>query len=302
MQVRVVPRTTSPATPGSALLRKLIIVLVLATSASCAHVPEPGPAPRVETLRIPISADGTELTAQLTFPAGRDAPFPLVVLNHGSPRSAKDRGAPPTYRTATRWFLSRGFAVLRPHRRGYGGSGGEYSEWFGPCDRADYVRAAYATARDILAAVAHARARDDIRSERIVLVGQSAGGWGVLAAAGLPAPGVRRVIAFAAGRGSVADGRNCSAAALVRGARVLGGRARVPSLWITASDDRLFPPALSRQLFGAWKGAGAPRTRYELLDGGGHAVFASRTGPSRWGEIVERFIGAEARSGRPSAR
>jgi dipeptidyl aminopeptidase/acylaminoacyl peptidase len=78
-------------------------------------------------------------------------PFPLAVINHGSPRSdAERRGAGRLrFLTQSRWFVAHGFAVVVPMRRGYAHSDGDWAEGFGPCDDADYLHAGLESARDI---------------------------------------------------------------------------------------------------------------------------------------------------------
>ncbi len=60
--------------------------------------------------------------------------------------------ADPTIGQA-QWFLARGFAVVYALRRGYGATGGDWAETYGPCNRADYARAGLESARDIAAIV-----------------------------------------------------------------------------------------------------------------------------------------------------
>jgi dienelactone hydrolase len=67
-----------------------------------------------------------------------------------------------------------------------------------------------------------------VARERVVLVGQSAGGWASLALAARQPQGVRGVLNFAGGRGSPSPGVVCAPEALA--AARFGARTRLPSL------------------------------------------------------------------------
>jgi dienelactone hydrolase len=243
---------------------------------------------------VPMSrrAGGPQLDTQVITPGG-DGPFPVVILNHGSPRTPDDRVHRPAYKAATRWFIDRGFAVLIPSRRGYGRSKGAFAEGFGSCDRPDYVKAARATAADIRAVVAWARAQSWVQRDAIIPIGQSAGGFGVIALAAESVPGVAGVINFAGGRGSPADGRNCSAKALRDAARIFGRTAKAPSLWVYAQNDRFFWPKLARGLYRAYRSESQSRSLYVQLPPfgrNGHGVFSAADGPEVWGPVVSDFL------------
>ena len=243
---------------------------------------------------IPMSrsAGGAQLDTQVVTPDG-PGPFPVVILNHGSPRSAAARAARPAYKAATRWFIDRGFAVLIPSRRGYGRSKGAFAEGFGSCERPDYAKAARATAADIQAVVAWARAQIWVQRDAIIPIGQSAGGFGVIALVAKKVPGVIAVINFAGGRGSPADGRNCSAKALREASRTFGRTATAPSLWVYSQNDRFFWPKLARGIYRAYRSESRERSLYVQLPpfgSNGHGVFSAADGPEVWGPVVSDFL------------
>jgi dienelactone hydrolase len=228
------------------------------------------------------------------FPVDRAGPFPLAILNHGSPRSASDRpGMMVRYPSASAWFAARGFAVAVPTRRGYGLTGGAWAETQGRCDSPDYYGAGRTTAQDIRAAVLYFRTQPFVDPDRIVLVGQSAGGWGVLASAGQKLPGVAAIVNFAGGRGSRGADQVCSPAALVDAARRFGAGADLPVLSIYTANDSYFNPSLARQIHEAFVAGGASRARLLQLSAfgrDGHGLFAHRDGPDVWGPPVEAFL------------
>jgi dienelactone hydrolase len=102
---------------------------------------------------------------------------------------------------AARWFLEHGFVVIAAMRRGYGATGGYWVAPYGKCPDADYARAGLETARDIAATVDYAAALPFARPQGIVLVGQSAGGWGAIAYNSTPHPRVTAIVNMAGGRG-----------------------------------------------------------------------------------------------------
>ena len=89
----------------------------------------------------------------------------------------------PTYASASNWLLEHGYLVALPLRRGYGETGGPWLENYGSCSTPDYYRAGLTTAEDIRTAADFLRDRSDVRRDRVLLLGVSAGGWGSLAAA-----------------------------------------------------------------------------------------------------------------------
>jgi dienelactone hydrolase len=81
---------------------------------------------------------------------------------------------------------------------------------------ADPYRGAHRLRDRDQAAVDFTKELPTVDPERLVLLGQSAGGGGSLALASRAPAGVVAVVNFAGGRGSPKDGENCSPDALVR--------------------------------------------------------------------------------------
>lgn len=253
-------------------------------------------------------ADGTlrHIPARLCRPTG-EGPSRLVVVNHGSP--GEGRAARARYRllscgsAVARHFLERGHAVLAPLRRGFGEDDGRWAEDFGSCGAPDYARAAQETARDIRAALEAARGLPGLAPEGIAVIGQSAGGWGVLALAADPPPGVSALVAVAPGRGGHMRGeanRNCNPGRLAADAgRLAGapgpGAGRVlPVLWLHTPNDSYFAPPLVREMHAAHAAAGGRASLVELPAFGedGHDLFYAPAGAATWGPPVDGWIDA----------
>jgi pimeloyl-ACP methyl ester carboxylesterase len=95
----------------------------------------------------------------------------------------------------------------------------------------------------IAAAAGFIRTKAFIRPEGMVMVGHSAGGWGVLPLASEEPRDVAAIIAFAPGRGGhandVAD-RVCAPHTLLAAAAAFGKAARVKVTWLVAAKQLFF--------------------------------------------------------------
>ena len=235
------------------------------------------------------------LKARVFRPAGA-GPFKVAIINHGSPASADKRPtmAVPAYRAASEWFVGRGYMVVVPQRRGYGDDS-RWAETYGACGNPDYVGAGRASADDIEAVTGYLRGLPMVRKDRVLLVGQSAGGFGVIATAQRNPDGVFAVLNFAGGRGGhqgpKAD-QVCSPDRLVAAARGFGAGAKPPSLWLYAKNDTYFEPALSQRMAEAYRAAGG-KAEYLLLPAfksDGHEIFGSADGRALWTGPVGEFL------------
>jgi dienelactone hydrolase len=235
------------------------------------------------------------LEASLYLPAGTP-PYPLVVINHGSPRNPSRRrnfNSNNLYTAASQWFVSQGYAVVVPLRRGYGGSDRQFAEGYTSCQKPDYFKAGLATAEDILGVVADLQKQNFIDPKRVIIVGQSAGGWGAIAAASHNPVGVLGIINFAGGRGSYADHENCSFPALIEAAAKFGQTAHTPTLWLYTENDRYFNPNLARQMFAKFAQPSPAEDQLVILPAfgnDGHSLFSSRSGLANWTGQVTNFL------------
>jgi dienelactone hydrolase len=255
---------------------------------------DPSGAFREQHWFIPYPSKASVMAATLWSPRGA-GPFPLVVVNHASSQDPDDRTEDPTerYRALAYWFVRRGYAVVLPVRLGHGLTGGAYLEDQGGCDDADYRNAGRMTAVSIDAAIAYMTTQSFIRKEGVIVVGQSAGGWGALALAATNPPAVRAIIVFSPGRGGRANGNpniNCAPDQLVDATGEFGRNARLPVLWLNARNDTYFNPELSHRMIEAFRAQGG-RVEDRLLapvGDEGHFLFRS---PEAWGPVVESFLG-----------
>jgi dienelactone hydrolase len=124
----------------------------------------------------------------------------------------------------------------------------------------------------------------------VVLAGQSAGGFGSVAAASQKFDGLVAVVNFAGGRGSQGPDEVCGEARLVEAMGRYGRGSRVPELWIYSANDRFFGPALARRMHEAFVRAGGEAELVEApaLGHDGHGYFARAM--DDWSPRVAAFL------------
>ena len=236
---------------------------------------------------------GATLAGRIIRPPGA-GPFPLVVLNHGSPRDEADRPTmtPAGLAAQARRFAVGGWAAAAMLRRGYGASTGGWAESYGSCNGADYVKAGLAGASDIASTVRQLQKLPYVDRQRVVAAGVSAGGFGAIAFSSLEVPGVVAILNFAGGRGSQQADTVCSKDRLIAAMKGFGRTARVPTLWVYAENDHFFGPQLAQDLRGAYQASGGQASFVKAPSFGkeGHYLFSSEEGIPVWKPIVNAFL------------
>jgi invasion protein IalB/predicted esterase len=233
-----------------------------------------------------------------------DGPFPLVIMNHGISLGAQERTMFPIieYREAARWFANRGYFVISPVR--YGASSlddrdqGLYGAVFGhvgSCDNPNFRGPGLAIATLNQWIIDNISRKKYIQPGKVVVVGQSGGGWGSIALASLNPSSVQAIITFAAGRGGRVDGKpnnNCAPDKLVDATAEFGRTARIPMLWIYTENDTYFGPALTKRMYDAFAAAGG-NVEYRMLPAfgsDGHFMIDSPEAVPIWSPLVAQFL------------
>ncbi len=286
------------------LLRVLVVSSIAALLLAAAAFADERPGSQTiqeEVWAIPLTLP---TLAYVVHPVG-NGPFPLVVMNHGVSLDQRERSFFPLveFRDAAMWFAKRGYMVVAP-AGGYGGAAlddperGIYSLFYskiGGCDNPNFRDAGFAAAMMDKWIIDYMTEQKLIVPDKVMVVGQSAGGWGALALSSQNIPAVRAIIAFAAGRGGHVDGKpnnNCAPDRLVAATAELGRTARTPTLWIYTENDTFFGPALSKRMHDAYTAAGG-NAEYHLLPSfgsDGHFLIDSPDAVPVWAPLVGPFL------------
>jgi dienelactone hydrolase len=245
------------------------------------------------------------MLAYLVRPVG-DGPFPLVIMNHGVALDVTQRSFFPLveFRDAAIWFARRGYLVVAPVGSGYGASAidiperGVYGLFFskiGKCSNPNFRDPGLAVAGTDLGIIDYMTAEKRIVPDDVIIVGQSAGGWGSIALSSLNPPQVKAIITFAAGRGGRVDGKpnnNCAPDKLVEAAGAFGHTARIPMLWFYIENDTFFGANLSRRMHDAYTTAGGDAEYHLMPPSGdeGHYFIDSPDSIPQWSPLVSQFL------------
>ncbi len=233
-----------------------------------------------------------QLETTLYKPDG-DGPFPIVIINHG--KAAGDPKFQARYRpnSAVRFFLQRGYAVVVPMRQGFSKSTGNYIS--GGCN---VLSNGLLQAEDAKAVLDWIVIQPWADKERMLVLGQSHGGWTTLALGSVGYPGVKGLVNFAGGLRQ----ENCPGweGTLARAAGDLGKTTKSPSIWFYGDNDSYFPPRLFKSMFEQYKTGGSDAELVEFGNFGSdaHSMFGSRSGQSIWQPKLTVFM---QRLGLPSA-
>jgi dienelactone hydrolase len=283
-------------------LPRLITLLFLLTIAAKAQGQIEGfnpalapPAPLNEkVLHLPGDPERpVTLEVTLYMPPGT-GPFPLAVLNHGATNaSAGNRGTRYRYTFNAYYFLSRGYAVALPMARGFAGSGGNIVHEGCALDTVGLENA-----RDVMGVIEALRHQPGIDTGRIVIAGQSFGGWTTMALGTMDIPGVHGLIGFSpALRTSDCQWQD---QAMISNALKFGSGAKYLSLWFYGENDTVMPVATWRSVFAAYASGGRAA---ELVPVGqfmadSHQLLSFPEGLPIWTPRVDEFL---TRIGLPSS-
>ncbi len=184
-------------------------------------------------------------------------PFPLAILNHGSAAGAPRDQARARLSFASVYFLSRGYAVVQPMMRGYAGSSGVQ-----PANGCDIVATSLANAQDIRRVIDYMGRQPAIDASRVVVAGQSYGGYNTLALGTLNLPAVKGLVNF---NGTMLS-PTCSddLQRTVNAVGYYGARTQTPSIWFYGSNDHLIKEETWRAAYSRYTGLGGKATLVAL--------------------------------------
>ena len=250
---------------------------------------------REEALQLPGDPlRPVTLETTLFLPPG-PGPFPLAVMNHGATNiSSSNRGERYRFTAAAYYFLSRGYAVALPMMRGFSRSGGVLTR--AGCDLASVARL---NGRDLRGAIERLVAtRREIDGTRIVVAGQSFGGWNTLGLGTAPPAGTRALVVI----NGVIRSSDCKDQdpALIAAAGQLGREAKVPALLFYGDNDSLISVPTWRGIVDSYKRAGgsAELVAFGRYGEDSHQMLSDPASIAFWGAKADAFL---ARAGLPAA-
>ncbi len=224
------------------------------------------------------------LETTLYLPDG-GGPFPVAVINHGKaygdPRF-QDRYRPTL---AASYFLQRGYAVVVPMRQGFSKSEGRYIGVGCNIESNGEMQA-----DDVQAALDYVGAQPWADKSRVLIVGQSHGGWTTLAFGARNYAGVKGLVNFAGGlRNDDCPGWQNN---LARGAGAFAKTTMVPSLWFYGDNDSFFSTPTYRNMFEQYTAAGGKAALVAFGNFGtdSHGMFSSRAGTAIWQPELDKFL------------
>ncbi|NDI84971.1 prolyl oligopeptidase family serine peptidase [Undibacterium sp. B2R-29] len=284
--------TTAAMTTPSYAAKKALSAAAATADADTADIHE-----SVTDIAVSVNErSGQSVTGKVVitqFKPDGDGPFPFVLLNHGR---APNRAQPPRFQLTqqARYFVQRGFAVFVPTRIGYGAFGTEPDpENAGPCKAKNYASIAQAASDEILAVIAYAARLPYVDAQRLLLVGQSVGGYSTVATVSRNPPGLIAAINFAGGSGGdpkTRPGEPCEADKLDQMFAAFGRTSKAPMLWLYTENDQHFSPKYGRAWHAAFINAGGQAELNVLPPFGrdGHSLFSA--GFDIWQPLVSQFL------------
>jgi dienelactone hydrolase len=227
------------------------------------------------------------LTVKRATLAGR---LPIALIVHGKPITQgqmSDKHARDLVSQA-RDLARRGWLAVVVMRRGYGASDGPAPMPLS-CASASLVERFNAEADDLSGTLDAIAQRPDADRTRIVAIGASDGGAAVMALSARNLPGLAAVINVSGGLRFESCPKEDL---LVSALRAYGAKSRVPSLWIYASNDSFFGPALVERMRAAFLEGGGDAKLVMLEPEGkeGHNLFGTASGRKKWLMEMDGFL------------
>jgi dienelactone hydrolase len=229
-----------------------------------------------------------ELEVTLFKPPG-SGPFPLVVINHGKATGDPRFQGRATFRSAARYFLSRGYVVALPMRQGFSKSSGSYIG--GGCN---VESNGVAQAEDVAATLDYLTSQPIIDKSRILVMGQSHGGLTTMALGASAYPGVVGLVNFAGGlRQETCAGWE---SVLARAFGSYGKRTKIPSLWFYGDNDSYWSKETWKAMHSNYlEAVSANGTTARMVAFGNfvtdaHSMFSHPQGLAIWEPELSKFL------------
>jgi dienelactone hydrolase len=250
-------------------------------------------------LTVRTDSGSHRLETLLVRPAKTDGRLPIALITHGKNLKSEDNRAirADMMLPQARDLAARGWLAAVVIRRGYGESDGvpgvSRGSAYMSCENGDLVRGLDVEADDLDGAIKAIADRPDADGARVIAVGQSLGGGVALAFAARRPAGLIGVVNISGGVWRAkADGGVCGFDGLTAAMASFGARTRIPTLWLYAENDSLFPPQVVGRMRDAYA-AGGGRAELVMLPPilhDGHRLFADFGGRVKWLRALDRFL------------
>ena len=263
----------------------LVVVLLLPMLAQAT------PPFREDTVMVQKSSGlfGQKIETQIYSPPG-GGKFPVVVLNHGHYHLPAAADLREVFRGQALEFVKRGYVVVVPYRSGYSHSGGNISIKEA-CDSPGLGRE---WASDVIAAIDYARDLPTVDASRIVVIGQSQGGFTTVALGSMNVAGVIGIVDFvgAAKQPSCSGGYGPATDAF----GTFGKTSVIPALFMYGDNDDYGSAAptnsVPRGYLKAYNDAGGHATLFDYGTYGkdSHMLFHHKDGVPVWEPVIGPFF------------
>jgi dienelactone hydrolase len=244
-------------------------------------------------VRIPvISANDQHVIAEVEAiiykPKGQGI-FPVIIFNHGS------AGGNPkqTYKwpEQAKYFVSKGFIVIAPMRKGRGQSSGVSLESEDKnCDIANWDKGIQSAMEDLDAVIKFAGSMPEIRQDEIYLLGQSRGGFlsVAYAAEGKFKGKIKSVINFSGGWVAQKEDQ-CPLDFNEVAFAQYAGKSTIPMLWLYGAGDTYYGDESVISYHAIFKKNGGVADFHLINDvpNNGHELIEY---PDKWKSLIDDFL------------
>ncbi len=205
--------------------------------------------------------DGTEYNLEYSVLRPQDdLPHPLVIFTHGRNGPYPDR-----YRNETEGYVEirtalheEGYVVMLLIRRGYGNSDGPDSEL-----KDTSYESGLEASKDLKSAVVFMKTQSYVNPEKIVVMGQSQGGWAAIAFSTVTVEGVLGTVNISGGINYISinsDSLSTRHSKWIADCGTYGKTNVIPCLWIYSPNDESIPGDASQSMFDSFKDNGGKGT------------------------------------------